>query len=87
MTTPDGYLVEEYVSSYAHKFEGGAWLDSTADGHDLTGRFCFAHSDGRITKWYTKRSAPKWLMAYLEMIESLNSDVSEDEGRSRFDGR
>lgn len=63
---PDGAVIEEYVTSSCHVFEDGRLIyrdHNPAEGGAYTGRFCFRHADGRLTRWYTEPSAPRWLLA------------------------
>jgi hypothetical protein len=62
---PDGAVIEEYITSSWHIFEDGRLLchDNDASDGRYTGRFRFRHTDGRLTRWYTERSAPQWLRA------------------------
>ena len=65
---PDGWLVEEWVTSTAHLFEQGelGGYDS-GEGGDYTGVFWFQHMDGPETRRYTRKTAPAWLLAlYIE---------------------
>jgi len=65
---PDGELHEEFVATSAHFFDDGGRLtghnQDTMDG-DYTGRFLFRFYDGTQTRWYTRKTAPKWLLAYF----------------------
>ena len=64
---PDGTVIEEFMTASCHLFEGGKLVlhDSDPEG-DYTGRFCFRYPDGRMTRWYTRGSAPRWLRALWE---------------------
>lgn len=66
---PDGELIEEFVASTAHLFEGGTLVghDNAPEIGDYTGRFYFRYAGGKMTRWYTTKTAPKWLLAlFLE---------------------
>ena len=69
---PDGWLIEEYITTGGHLFEGGELKghDSAADDGEYTGRFCFMFKGNRYTRWYTRATAPKWLLAYYEEATS-----------------
>jgi hypothetical protein len=72
MKTPNGVLIEEYITSTWHFFENNqidGHDNSHGDGH-YTGRYCFRYSDGTLTRWYTKKSMPKWMRSYLKMLEA-----------------
>lgn len=72
---PNGVLVEEMVFPFRHIFKDGLFVESGFDVSeaDYTGRFSFNFFDDggsyiKKTKWYTKNTAPKWLLAiYLEI--------------------
>lgn len=68
---PDGEVVEEVLGYTAHLFlDGEMVLGPTGHNNtpgDYTGRFSFTFSGGEQTRWYTKSTAPKWLLAlYVE---------------------
>ena len=65
---PDGWLCEEYITESAHLFEGGELQghDNDASRGYYTGRFRFDYSPERSTRWYTVKTAPKWLLAYYQ---------------------
>jgi len=69
---PDGMILEEFVASSAHIFENGKLTchDHSLENGEYTGRFAFLYKDTqRTTRWYTRKSAPKWLLAmYRESI-------------------
>lgn len=70
---PDGWLLEEYITVGAHLINGGQLIvgDHDSDCGHYTGRFAFEYADGRTTRFYTKKSAPKWLLAYYKLaVES-----------------
>lgn len=68
---PDGAICEEFIAFSSHHFSNGKLthrVQDTADG-EYTGRFFFRHKDGRCTRRYTEKTAPKWLLAlYREAI-------------------
>lgn len=70
LKTPCGYLMEEFVTASAHPFscEGTIAKNSIheTESGEYTGRFWFEYSDGTVTRTYTKKTAPKWLLAYYE---------------------
>ena len=61
---PDGVVVEEFVTSSWHFFEGGKLVlhNNDPEGY-YTGRIHFRYPGGETTRWYTEQSAPKWLRA------------------------
>ena len=66
MKRPDGELHEEFMVSSCHFFEDGvlAGHDHSPDQGEYTGRFHFVFAgSGKRTRWYTAKSAPKWLLA------------------------
>ena len=79
MKTPDGYLVEEYTTEAAHYFVDGELLDHVLDGEELTGRFRFDFADGRSTRWYTEKSAPKWLQSYFDIVTDSECGEGSEE--------
>jgi hypothetical protein len=77
---PDGYLIEEYITHSIHCFENSdiSFHDNDPTWGDYSNRFCFEFRKGgktvRSTKWYTKKTAPKWLLAmYLEATNALKT--------------
>lgn len=84
---PDGELIEEFAliahwfagltTPITHLFEGGE-LVQRGDRREgvYTKRFCYKHAaDGRRTRWYTERSAPKWLLALYQEVTTDNVDT------------
>jgi len=68
---PDGYVVEEFTTTGAHCFEGGELVDHILDDNGTyTGIFWFEWFDGRPTRRYSRKTAPKWLLALYE--EAIN---------------
>ena len=64
---PDGYVVEEFIASGAHCFEGGELVDDILDDNgEYTGIFWFEYLDGGHTRRYSRKTAPKWLLALYE---------------------
>ena len=67
-----GELYEEITTTSCHIFE-----DDILVGHDQhpgtgepTGIFWFVYRDGRITRRYSEKTAPKWLLRlYREAID------------------
>lgn len=85
---PDGWLVEEYVTSSAHRFHDGRLVGHHNDAGMgwYTGRFCFEFADHhRPTPWYTTKTAPRWLRAlYAEATTDYygpvpNADAADGE--------
>ena len=76
---PDGELHEEYTVTGVHFFEDGELAGHDHDsGQGLyTGRFKFIYPGpgGKQTRWYTKRTAPNWLLAYFE--ESTTGEIAQ----------
>jgi len=70
----DGELVEEFITATLHFFKDGKKKRSISDldGGEYTGRFWFIFLDGRQTKKFTAKSAPKWLLALYENIGRSN---------------
>ena len=68
MKRPDGWVVEEYVTSSAHLFESGELMDhdNSPELGSYTGVFWFWHLGGTYTRRYTRRTAPKWLLALYD---------------------
>lgn len=62
---PEGAVVEEFVCSSWHQFEGGklSFHDNSPEGGEYTGVFWFEFKGGKITRRYTKKTAPAWLLA------------------------
>lgn len=69
MSNRNGWLVEEYIAVSEHHFEDGqidARLHDDSDG-TYTGVFWFEYADGKRTRRYTTKTAPKWLLSYYEL--------------------
>lgn len=67
---PDGYLAEEFIAITSHHIERGRLthrVNETMDG-EYTGRFRFCYNDGRVTRWYRIKYAPRWLAALYQMV-------------------
>lgn len=65
---PDGAVIEEFITASWHNFEGGKLTshDNSPEG-DYTGRFGFWFMKSKkYTRWYTKKTAPKWLLALYD---------------------
>ena len=72
---PDGELIEEFVTSTSHVFESGEHRGSVSDHEgDYTGAFWFVHADGRMTRRYTRRTAPKWLLVLYGEVTSWGGE-------------
>ena len=64
MKRPDGWVVEEYITEGAHLMEDGKAVDyEDASVGRYTGVFWFEYLDGRQTRRYTLKTAPKWLLS------------------------
>jgi hypothetical protein len=63
-----GWLIEEYVTASAHFFnnDGYSFSENDPDCGSYTGVFWFEYPDGTVTKRYTKKTAPKWLLELYE---------------------
>jgi len=62
ITKPTGKLIEEYVCVSHHFVVDGVIIDHINDiDGEYTGRFYWVYPDGRYTKMYTRKTAPKWL--------------------------
>ena len=66
LKTPNGKLIKEIKATIEATFTDGVADDYLSDLEDAdeTGRFCFEFEYGKITKWYTHKTAPAWLRAY-----------------------
>lgn len=65
----NGEVVEEFMCYSRHLIENGIVIDhlnDTDSGH-YTGVFWFEYLDGRKTKRYTRKTAPKWLVEYYDL--------------------
>lgn len=62
---PDGWVMEEYVTTPNHLFADGELLGHDADpGQGIyTGIFWFEYLEGTTTRRYSYKTAPKWLLA------------------------
>ena len=69
---PDGVLFEEHKTYTAHVFEDGnlSFRDNDPSEGEYTGRFCFVF-DGKTSPWYTRKTAPKWLLALYEEATTI----------------
>ena len=76
MKTPNGTLIEEYITQSISYFECGELQFRNHDPSDgeYTGRFQFQFDSGKYTKWYTERSAPKWLLEYYKIHTTERED-------------
>ncbi len=74
--THDGMVVEEFVTSTTHLYDkrNGSWMhDSDPSFGDYTGVFWFQYRDGKCTRRYTEKTAPKWLLALFRDAISSSS--------------
>jgi hypothetical protein len=70
---PNGIIWEEFKAYTSHHFNNKklVYHISTSEDGDYTGRFYFQFDNGKLTPYYTKKTAPKWLLTlYYEAIES-----------------
>jgi len=66
---PDGTVIEEFVTASQHVFHGGKLVGHINEPEgDYTGRVCFRYPDGRMTRWYTAKTMPKWLRALWDEV-------------------
>ena len=64
---PDGWLMEEYVTSSGHLFENGELqLHDNDPIGNYTGIFWFEFHDGHNSRRYSCKTAPNWLLALYE---------------------
>ena len=69
---PDGWVVEEAKCTTGHLFENGklAGHDNSPEAGDHIGVFWFEYLDTSVTRRYTRKTAPAWLLAlYIEATE------------------
>lgn len=66
-----GWLMEEFIAAGAHHFDENGKVDQrvhdTNDGH-YTGYFWFEYDNGKCTKKYSEKTAPKWLLKLYEEV-------------------
>ena len=75
-----GWLLEEFVTVGAHLVVDGNYKTSVNDTEvgEYTGRFRFEYLDGKQTKWYTRKTAPRWLLSlYESIIQGRETDDKE----------
>lgn len=62
----NGEVVEEFICSSRHLIDNDIVVDhlNDTDTGEYTGVFWFEYLDGTVTKRYTKKTAPKWLLKY-----------------------
>jgi len=73
---PSGALYEEYITSSYHNFKNGALDSQNQDSDDgyYTGRICFSFDNGKRTRWYQSRHAPKWMQALWDIAQKGAED-------------
>jgi len=70
---PTGAIYEEFITASSYHFENGelsGYIHTTDDG-TYTGRFWFRYPDGKCTKMYTEKTAPKWLLVFYNKALSI----------------
>lgn len=69
MKQRNGEVVEEFICTTRHLIEDDEVIDHLNESNDgeYTGIFWFEYLDGRITRRYTRKTAPKWLLEYYEL--------------------
>lgn len=71
MNVKTGYLIEEYVTGTRHLIVDGnrTISESNPDDGYYTGVFWWEYPDGKTSRRYTRKTAPKWLLKIYETIE------------------